>query len=172
MKYCKKCKHMHNDEEQYCTDCNKPLCEISDENTPVYLCTASGFELSRIRTAIEDNGVPCDAVPKKYGTSFNMMVSDNLTGKEYDLLVPYSAYEKAYDICVGIGAFGDENAEIINGEYNNNENVKSAEEEFEEMSGAKRTTVRIISAALLIALFCLVIWGIDGIMDFIKGLFY
>ena len=41
MKYCKKCKHLHNDNEELCTACKKPLYEITDENTPVYI-TAPG----------------------------------------------------------------------------------------------------------------------------------
>lgn len=168
MKYCKKCRHLHNDEEQTCSACKRPLVEVESENTPVYLHTASGFELTRVRTALEDNGIPCDtaAVKKNYS-------AEAVTGydsAEYDLLVPYSAYEKAYDICVGIGAFKSDEAEIVDDEVIG-EKVKSAAEEFEEMSGAKRTTIKIVSAILLIAVFCAVIWGTDYIMAFIKNLF-
>ncbi len=169
MKYCKKCKHLHNDNEQTCTSCKRSLVEIENENTPVYILSASGFELTRVKTALEDNGVPCDTVAQKRNYSAEAVTGYDIS--EYDLLVPYSAYEKAYDICVGIGAFGDENAEIVEDEAGDGSDVKSATEEFEEMSGVKRTTVRIVSAILLILIFCAVIWGTDFIVEFFKNLF-
>ncbi len=166
MKYCKKCKHLYNDGEQACTSCkNQPLKEV-EENTPVYILSASGFELSRVRTALEDNGIPCDAVPQKH--SFSAEAVTGYDSSECDLLVPYSAYEKAYDICVGIGAI-ESDAQVINEEVKQSE-VKSAQEEFEEMSGVKRTTIRIVSAILLILIFCAVIWGTDYITALIKNL--
>ena len=45
-------------------------------------------------------------------------------------------------------------------------------EEFEEMNPGKRTLVRIVSAVLLILIFCGFIWGADWLIDFIKTLFY
>ncbi|MEE0913571.1 MAG: hypothetical protein U0L76_03175 [Ruminococcus sp.] len=170
MKYCKKCNRMYNDSDEKCTECKKPLYEIEDENTPVYLLSATGFELDRVKAALEDNGIPCDSLRKKNATS-----ADAVTGfdtSEYYIVVPYSAYEKAYDTCVGIGAIKDEEAEILdeNVPYSE-ENIKSVDEQFEEMSGAKRTTVRIVSAILLIILFAGVIYGTDFIMQLIKGLF-
>lgn len=169
MKYCKKCKHLHNDNEQTCSSCKKPLAEVADDNTPVYILSASGFELNRVRTALEDNGIPCDTVAQKKNFSAEAVTGYDIS--EYDLLVPYSAYENAYDICVGIGAIKDEDAEILDEEVTENKNVKSAGEEFEEMSGVKRTTVRIVSAILLILVFCAVIWGTDFIVELFKNLF-
>ncbi len=169
MKYCKKCKHLHNDDEQVCSVCNKPLLEeIKDENTPVYLLTAVGFELQRVKSALEDNGVPCDTLTQTHTTSVEAVTGYD-TSVSY-IVVPYSAYEKAYDVCIGIGAIKDEEADIIDdSEYSENK-VKSAEEEFEEMSGVKRTTVRVVSAILLLMIFAGVIWGVDFIANFIKGL--
>ena len=40
------------------------------------------------------------------------------------------------------------------------------------MTPKKRTLVRIVSALLLILVFCLFIWGADWLIDFIKTLFY
>ena len=59
MKYCSKCKRLHNDEETVCKNCKAQLKTITDENTPVYLLTASGFELQRVKAALEDSTVPC-----------------------------------------------------------------------------------------------------------------
>jgi hypothetical protein len=167
MKYCSKCKHLHNDDEQNCNECKCLLSDITDENTPVFILSAGGFELERIKTAFEDNQIPCYAVSQKKNLS-----ADAVTGKsdiDSDLLVPYSAYEKAYDLCVGIGAIDKEDAEILADGISDNENIKSDDEEFEQMSSAKRTTIRVVSAILLIVLFCAVIWGTDFITALIKN---
>lgn len=50
------------------------------------------------------------------------------------------------------------------------ENTAESEEQV-EMSPAKRTTVKILSAILIIILFCLVIWGTDFFTGFLTGFF-
>lgn len=165
MKYCKKCKRVYQDEQEYCTSCRsqKPLLPLTDSSTPVYLTSADGFERERIQTALTDNGIPNDSViveedimpasVKGYSSSWR------------DILVPYSAYDKAYDICVGIGAVKLEGEEKIIDE-------ELPEEEFEDMPPAKRTTVKILSAILFIIVAALIIFGTDAITGFIKGLFH
>lgn len=165
MKYCKKCKRVYQDEQEYCTSCRsrKPLLPLTDSSTPVYLTSADGFERERIQTALTDNGIPNDSViveedimpasVKGYSSSW------------CDILVPYSAYDKAYDICVGIGAVKLEGEEKIIDE-------DPPAEEFEDMPPAKRTTVKILSAILFIIVAALIIFGTDAITGFIKGLFH
>ena len=171
MKYCKKCKHIHNDTEIICTNCKKSLFNITDENTPVCLISTDGFELKRIKAALEDCGIPCDSVAKDSKISAEAVTGfDNA---ESDILVPFSAYEKAYDVCVGIGAIEEDGEEIIEGDIDvpTNSDERSLDEQFEEMSGAKRTTVRVVSAILLLLIFAGVIFCTDFIMQFIKNLF-
>lgn len=165
MKYCKKCKRVYQDEMEYCTSCRsrKPLLPLTDSSTPVYLTSADGFERERIQTALTDNGIPNDSViveedimpasVKGYSSSWR------------DILVPYSSYDKAYDICVGIGAVKLEGEEKIIDE-------DPPAEEFEDMPPAKRTTVKILSAILFIIVAALIIFGTDAITGFIKGLFH
>lgn len=171
MKYCKKCKHIHNDTVEKCSVCKKELFDIVDENTPVYLISASGFELRRIKAALEDCGIPCDSTPKKHNISAEAVTGYDTT--DADILVPFSAYEQAYDVCVGIGAIKEDGEEIIDGDVDTpvNSDVQSLDEQFEEMSGAKRTTVRVVSAFLLLLIFAGVIFGTDFIMQFFKNLF-
>ena len=166
MKYCSKCKRLHNDEETVCKNCKAQLKTITDENTPVYLLTASGFELQRVKAALEDSTVPCD----KYSKSIKAYTGyDDLT---YDVYVPYSAYEKAFDTCVGIGAIKLEGEEILDEDVEYTENDgETLDEQFEKMTGAKRTTVRIVSALLLLLIVAGVVFGTDAIMNFIKEFF-
>ena len=190
MKYCSKCKRLHNDEETVCKNCKAQLKTITDENTPVYLLTASGFELQRVKAALEDSTVPCDATIKKcmenkYSKSIKAYTGyDDLT---YDVYVPYSAYklrwgmkaqkkksayEKAFDTCVGIGAIKLEGEEILDEDVEYTENDgETLDEQFEKMTGAKRTTVRIVSALLLLLIVAGVVLGTDAIMNFIKEFF-
>ncbi len=170
MKYCKKCKHIHNDCDLNCPDCKVQLVDISDKNTPVYLLSASGFELERVKSALNDSGIPSDAVKKKDGSADAGMGCDF---SEYDLLVPFRAYEKAFDVCIGIGAVKAENEKLLDEDVTvpTNKDVKPADERFEEMSGVKRTTVKVVSAILFLILVAAVIYGTDFITGFIKSLF-
>lgn len=172
MKYCKKCKRMYNDEDLRCTECkgNPQLLNIEDENTPVYLMSAAGFELQRVKTALEDSGIPNHSAIQKNNVSPQAVTGYD--SSEYDILVPYSAYEKAYDVCVGIGAIKIGEEEILGDDGTPvNSDVKSQDELFEGMSGAKRTTVRVAMALLFLALVALAVFGTDFIMNIIKGLF-
>ena len=67
-----------------------------------FLVSASGFELERIRTALSDNGIPNDSKPQKRNFSAKAVTGTDISIQ--DIYVAESDYEKAYDLCVGIGA--------------------------------------------------------------------
>ena len=129
-----------------------------------FLVSASGFELERIRTALSDNGIPNDSKPQKRNFSAKAVTGTDISIQ--DIYVAESDYEKAFDLCVGIGAIKLEGEETIL-----DEEASTPEEEFEEMPAGKRTAVRIVSAILFILLAAAVIFGIDGITGWIKSLF-
>lgn len=166
MKYCPKCKRLYNDEEAVCTceGCKgKNLSRITDEKEPVYLCSGDVIERDRVQAALSSGSVP--SVYTRRMVSANSQLITGMDFDGFDILVPYELYEKAYDIAVGIGAIKPEGEEII---------VSEEEEEYEqppeEMSGSKRTFVRIITAILFIIVCALVIYGTDFITAFIKSL--
>ena len=130
-----------------------------------FLLSASGFELERVKTALADNGIPNDSKPQK--RSYSAKAVTGVDNSEQDIYVAESDYEKAYDLCVGIGAICIEGEETTILE----DTDKPAEEEFEEMSPQKRTAVRIVSAILFILIAAAVIFGVDSITGWIKGLF-
>lgn len=170
MKLCTKCKHLHNDEDTVCGNCNAVLESITGENTPVFLISAQGFEAERIKTALEDNLIPCESVVKDKELKKQEFVGNNTF--ESDILVPFAAYEKAYDICIGIGAIKEEDTEIFDDKCEqSSDEQQTLDEKFEEMSGVKRTTVRVLSAIAFLALVALAVYGTDAITAFIKGLF-
>ncbi|MBQ1806308.1 MAG: hypothetical protein II012_01670 [Ruminococcus sp.] len=129
-----------------------------------FLVSASGFELERIRTALSDNGIPNDSKPQKRNFSAKAVTGTDISIQ--DIYVAESDYEKAYDLCVGIGAIKLEGEETILGEEE-----AAAVEEFEDMPSGKRTAVRIVSAILFILLAAMVIFGVDAITGWIKSLF-
>ncbi len=139
-----------------------------------FLVSASGFELERIKTALSDNGIPNDSKPQKRNFSAKAVTGvDNYS--EQDIYVAESDYEKAYDLCVGIGAIKIEGEveEILpeSDEPSNEEPQVQGVEEFEEMSPGKRTAVRIISAILFILLAAAIIFGTDMVTGWIKQFF-
>ena len=129
-----------------------------------FLLSASGFELERVKTALSDNGIPNDSKPQK--RNFSAKAVTGVDNSEQDIYVAESDYDKAYDLCVGIGAITPEGEEVVVQETDAPE-----EEQFEEMAEGKRTAVRIISAVLFILLAAAVIFGTDFITGWIKGLF-
>ena len=129
-----------------------------------FLVSASGFELERIHTALSDNGIPNDSKPQKRNFSAKAVTGTDISIQ--DIYVAESDYEKAYDLCVGIGAIKLEGEETILGEEE-----AAAVEEFEDMPSGKRTAVRIVSAILFILLAAMVIFGVDAITGWIKSLF-
>ena len=129
-----------------------------------FLVSASGFELERIRTALSDNGIPNDSKPQKRNFSAKAVTGTDISIQ--DIYVAESDYEKAYDLCVGIGAIKLEGEETILGEEE-----AAAVGEFEDMPSGKRTAVRIVSAILFILLAAMVIFGVDAITGWIKSLF-
>ena len=129
-----------------------------------FLVSASGFELERIRTALSDNGIPNDSKPQKRNFSAKAVTGTDISIQ--DIYVAESDYEKAYDLCVGIGAIKLEGEETIVGEEE-----AAAVEEFKGMPSGKRTAVRIVSAILFVLLAAMVIFGVDAITGWIKSLF-
>lgn len=133
-----------------------------------FLVSASGFELERIKTALSDNGIPNDSKAQK--KSFSAKAVTGVDNSEQDIYVSEDDYDKAYDLCVGIGAIRPEGEEqeIL---PDDGSAPAPAEEEFEDMPDGKRTAVRIISAILFVLLAAMVIFGTDAITGWIKSLF-
>lgn len=173
MKICPRCKRLHSDTYTECTECRKPLRGIESENEETYLITAEGFEREHIRASLQDAGIPC--VPRFRN---DMYSSDEVTGKGTSLAeinVPFSAFIKAYDTCVMIGAidpekplpFDMDEAEKMCREIGE----KNKDKIKEEMSPSKRTTYKVLGAVLFLLLVAVVVWGTDFITAWIKGLF-
>lgn len=95
MKYCSKCRRMYDDSEHNCTECRKhyALETLDDRTTPVYLTSASGFELDRIQAALEDGGIPSTSQAQEKALSADAVTGSDKSNR--DILVPFNALDKA-----------------------------------------------------------------------------
>lgn len=171
MKFCPKCKRLDKKSTGRCEHCNRETTQIKDKGTPVFLVSTGGIDRNRITAALSDVKIPfIEQKHKKAGDAESVL---GVGAVDVDIIVPFAVYEQAYDICVGIGAIiPDESNENSQGnsEYEDH-TADSVAQKIDEMSLAKRTSWRIVSAILLIIVFSAVILGTDYIIALIKNMF-
>lgn len=174
MKFCPICKKMYIGADNICVECNKQYKEIVDINEPVMLCVVGGLERNMITGALNDAGIPF--TEQTYGAPG--VANEVVTGYDAKLLnisiiVPYSAVPKAYEIAQSVGVADESMEQFVECANADVEKIRAEISQTEDvkMSAAKRTTIKVISAILFLALVGLVVWGTDYITDFIKNLF-
>lgn len=174
MKFCPICKKMHTGNDTRCVECNKPYKEITDINEPVMLCVVGGMDRNAITGALRDAQIPF--LEQTHGAQG--VANEVVTGYDAKLLnicviVPYSALPKAYEIAQAVGVADESMEEFVDAAKADIDEYKSQAEleDDNKMSDAKRTTIKVITALLFLALVALVVWGTDYFTDFIKNLF-
>ena len=174
MKFCKECKKLHLDTDTMCTGCNKKLKDITAINEPVFLCVVGGVERSALCGALRDAQIPF--VEMQYG---RMGVSNEIvTGYDAKLLnlavlVPYSALLKAYEIALSLELVDESFEQFALCAKEDIKKYKTSikNDDSANMSRAKRTTVKVLSAILFVVILALVVFGTDYVMELIKTLF-
>ena len=174
MKFCKECKKLYDGTDAMCPECRKKYIEISDINEPVRLCVTGGVERSAICGALRDAEIPF--VEQQYG---KMGVANEIvTGYDAKLLnvailVPYSAIPKAYEIARSLELCDDSFESIVKKALIDIEDYKKngAQKKDTQMSNAKRTTVKVLSAIAFFILVALVVFGTDYVIELFKNLF-
>lgn len=174
MKFCKECKKLYDGTDAMCPECRKKYIEISDINEPVRLCVTGGVERSAICGALRDAEIPF--VEQQYG---KMGVANEIvTGYDAKLLnvailVPYSAIPKAYEIARSLELCDDSFESIVKKALSDIEGYKKngAQKKDTQMSNAKRTTVKVLSAIAFFILVALVVFGTDYVIELFKNLF-
>ncbi|MDR0914277.1 MAG: hypothetical protein LBM65_03840 [Oscillospiraceae bacterium] len=189
MRLCKKCLQPYGDDVPTCANCkNSNTIEITDPTTPVVVATVGGPDKARASAMLADINVPFVEKPIKKIISGAIITGDH--SFDCDILVPFSAYDKAYDTLVGIGVINppedsfeeDELPELSNEqeplEQENIEeitvtknDVQQGEETFAPMSDSKRFWVRVVSVLLFAGVVAAVIFGTDFIINLVKSLF-
>lgn len=173
MKYCKACKRLHQDSETRCLDCGRKLREITDINEPVRLAIVGGTERAMLTGMLKDAEIPFveqNEIPQ--GVANELVTGYDVKLNNINLLVPYSAIPKGSEMVGTIETLTDPNIDFIEDIEADIEKFKNHSfEEEKPMSPAMRTTIKVISMILLLALIALVVFGTDKVMEIIKGLF-
>ncbi len=174
MKFCNDCKKLYADTDSVCLSCNKNLKEIKDINEPVMLCVVGGVERSALCGALRDAQIPfVERQHGKMGVANEIVTGYDAKLLNLEILVPYSALPKAYEIAKQLELCDDSLESKV-------EQVEADVEKYKEslkadeavpMSRKKRTTIKVLSAIAFIIVLALVIFGTDYVMELIKNLF-
>lgn len=168
MRYCPKCQRVCEKEDEQCPFCKGRLKSQVGKQDPVFLIDSYGFDLDRIRAALEDEHIPFVERFKKKERS-----ADALTGKNdavVNLYVLYETLEKARDTLIGIGVL-EPPFEIKEQSQETEKTKELIQKDEEEMSTKSRLFWRVISIVLFIVTVWAVVAGIDFVTALVKGLF-
>ena len=95
MRYCTKCKILTRDHEK-CPFCSRKTIDNPSHFSPVRIITANGFELERIRAALNDAGIPYSYNESVKDTGLQIL--NSAPPENCDVYVPLSAYAQACEL--------------------------------------------------------------------------
>ncbi len=171
MRYCTRCKKIYvtENENEKCIVCGKKTINDPNYYSPVKIITANGFELERICAALDSEGIPYNYQQVRKDTGIQIL--NSAPPENCDLFVPLSAYEKAQDILVGIGAINEEDlSEIDENSKNQLKNAQKKADE-EELTPRKASLVRFFSAIAFLVIIAGVVFFADFLVELVKKLF-
>ncbi len=172
MKYCTRCKKLYfNSEDKQCPLCSRKLIENPNHFSPVYIITANGFELERIRAALESADIPYSYQNEKRETGIRIL--NSAPPENCEVFVPVSAYSDAMDILVGIGAVEDGKIPDIGKDDRESldKSKKEASEAEEELPPGKARLVRILSFIVFLLILAATVYLADFIIALVKSQF-
>lgn len=171
MRYCTRCKKLYltDKDTEKCIVCDKKTITKPNYASPVKIITANGFELERICAALDGEGLPYHYQQVRKDTGIQIL--NSAPPENCDLFVPLSAYEKAQDVLIGIGAIKED--EISEIDENSRNQLKAAQKKAdeEELTPQKARLVRIFSAIAFLVIIAGVVFFADFLVEFIKKIF-
>lgn len=174
MKYCKFCKELCFDGELPFGGCKHKLSEITDINEPVRLCIVGGTERAMLTGMLKDAQIPyMEQNVQPQGLANDIVTGYDVKLSNISLLVPFSALPKASGLLSSIETLNNEiepHMDEIEAEIQRlaAEKDKGADK---PMSPALRTTLKLLTALLFLALIAAAVLGTDAVTGWIKGLF-
>ncbi len=167
MKYCSTCKRIVDSDT--CNHCGCACVDIAQESI-VCVTSVKGRSVTLLEHALKDVGIPC-SFAKTDGDIYNELNAKVNAESDFNLLVPFEYYQKAFDVCVGMGYVNPEDRLVPESDVEDETPSKTYEEKFEEKNGVKHRTWNMVWMIIFIVAACLIIWGIDFIAEFIKSFF-
>lgn len=170
MKYCSSCKAVYDDECERCESCSGELYAISG-NDPVTVTVLKGKDTALLEATLKNEGIPClfEQVGGSVYNAYNTKVSSETENK---LLVPLDFYTEAFNVCLGLGLVSEEQR-LLKDDLDKSQKdgeKKTYNEKFESKTGVKHRTWQIVWIVLFIVVACLIIWGIDFVAEYVKGI--
>ena len=161
MRYCTKCKILTRDHEK-CPFCSRKTIDNPSHFSFFFIITANGFELERIRAALNDAGIPYSYNESVKDTGLQIL--NSAPPENCDVYVPLSAYAQACELLTGIGALKEEPDIPADDELL--ENAKK-DAKREELDPQKAKRIRIISLIVFLLILAAVAFITDFIVDMI-----
>lgn len=160
MKYCSKCKKLFSNQDNTCL-CGNKLTDKLKNDTPVLLITSTNTEKDRISAILDDEKLPYSIQIKSDKT--NVTSVPGFDTASYNFYVPYGFYKKSLELAAAVSS-------VQLPDYYDKLPV-AEDQEWTEMSPAKRNIVRVLSAIAFAAGVWLAVTGVDVIAAFIKNIF-
>ena len=172
MQYCKTCKKLFFNAEAKCPACRKKLSDIKDINEPVRLCVIGGTERAMLRGMLSDEGIPYVEEPVyPQGVANEIVTGYDVKLSNISMVVPFSALPKASELLNTIETVKNEPEPHMDEIKAHIKHLNDEKQEAKQMNPALRTTVKVITALLFLALVALAVFGTDALTGWIKSLF-
>ena len=172
MKYCKTCKQLCFGDALPFDGCKHKLREIEDVNEPVRLCIAGGTERAMLTGMLKDANIPYMEEPVyPQGVANEIVTGYDVKLSNISIVVPFSALPKASELLSTIETLRNDlepHMDEINAQI---EHLKAEREAAKSMNPALRTTIKVITALVFLALIALAVFGTDALTSWFKSLF-
>lgn len=172
MKYCKVCKRLCFGEQLPFDGCKHKLKELEDINEPVRLCIAGGTQRAMLTGMLRDADIPyVEENVQPQGVANEIVTGYDVKLSNISVVVPFSALPKASELLSTIETLDNDiepHMDEIKAEIRR---LNDEQQEAKQMNPALRTTVKVITALLFLALVALAVFGTDALTGWIKSLF-
>ncbi|WP_316637442.1 hypothetical protein [uncultured Ruminococcus sp.] len=172
MKYCKTCKQLCFGDNLPFDGCKHKLREIEDINEPVRLCIAGGTERAMLTGMLKDANIPYveeNVYPQ--GVANEIVTGYDVKLSNISIVVPFSALPKASELLGTIETLNNDLEPHMDEIKAQIEHLKAQREEAQSMNPALRTTIKVITALVFLALIALAVFGTDALTSWFKSLF-
>lgn len=170
MKYCTRCKRIFfKTEKDNCPLCQKKMTDNPNHYSPVYVVTANGFELERIRSVLDSEGISYSVNESRNDTGLQIL--NSAPPENCDLYIPLCEYEKAVELLKGAGAVTEEEAPEPDDSSRQVLQEASKKASEEHMDPKKARAVRIFSAIAFLLILAGAVYLTDLIIALVKSAF-
>ncbi|MBQ3264368.1 MAG: hypothetical protein IJH07_01190 [Ruminococcus sp.] len=172
MKYCKVCKRLCFGDTLPFDGCKHKLREIEDINEPVRLCIAGGTERAMLTGMLKDAQIPyVEENVQPQGVANEIVTGYDVKLSNISVVVPFSALPKACELLGAIETLQNEYEPHMDEIKAEIRRLNAEKQEAKQMNPALRTTVKVITALVFLALVALAVFGTDALTSWIKSLF-